>query len=614
MTILQFDRTPPGGGTGGVVNNASNVNVGGVGVFKQLTTDVLEFRGIISGSNEIDVSLDTVDNEIVISFVPANVNLSEFGGSIDLGGAQASGTIAAGRMPALTGAINMAAGSTVTTFPALGITGADMADNTVGNGKLAQSAGRTIKGNSNTTTGNAQDMTLVGGVTTIPGSPGSLKVRNSIAQDLVFNSSTAGGDPGLTKIAFNSASWASITSVDISSQTVIGRDIDALLATGAGAQLKFMSNTITSLAYGIFNITAIDNNGTGEFYTFTVTPVANVGIIPANNEEILIEIVTAPSSTGLTEQDVLDMQVLRRNASNQIIDELGNVMSGSPIAADYTALIALDEAAFDGFAVNIQSGHNNAFFASNGTAWGPVNGQYICSRSAIPSRKYVTPGNVTWTATNSVLTPGKVSLESNVAHSITFEANLYLQTSGAAQGTGWTSRQDCLITSIPDATHVEIDVNYTGGMGVPIFCKMGTLSSGVVSPDTAIRLLQITLPEMRLNSKFVAEFNLDVSEDGTAAAKRMLGFLDSTMLYNTNITAASANSLPYRWGFKNQGDVAVQRGIGASNGIGYANNTEPVLTAAVDTSVAGKIFNLYGIFNSAGMVTYIDDYDALIRG
>lgn len=612
MTILQFDRTPPGGGTGGVVNNASNVNVGGVGVFKQLSTDVLEFRGIISGSNEIDVSLDAVDNEIVVSFVPANVNLSEFGGSIDLGGAQASGTIAEERMPALTGAISTSAGSTVTEFTPLGITGADIANNTIGNGKLSTMAARTIKGNSNTTTGNSQDMTLVGGVTTIPGSPGSLKVRNSIAQDLVFNSSTAGGNPGLTKIAFNSASWASITSVEISSQTVIGRDIDALLATGAGAQLKFMSNTITSLAYGIFDITAIDNNGTGEFYTFTVTPVANVGIIPANNEEILIEIVTAPSSTGLTEQDVLDMRVLRRNASNQIIDELGNVMSGSPVVTDYTALIALDETAFDGFAVNIQTGHNNAFFASNGTAWGPVNGQYICSRSAVPSRKYVSPANVTWTAADNG--SGKVRLESNVAHSVTFEANLYMQTNGAAQGTGWTSRQDCLISAVPDATHIDLDVNYTIGMGVPVFCKMGTLSGGVVSPDTAIRLLQITLPEMRLNSKFVMEFNLDMSEDATASAKRMLGFLENTLLYNNNMTAAGANSAPYRWGFKNQGDPAVQRGIGSSNGIGYGNNTEVVLTAAVNTAVAGKVFTLYGIFNSAGMVTFIDDYDALIRG
>jgi hypothetical protein len=53
-----------GGGGGGEVNTASNVNVGGVGVFKQKTGVDLEFRGVNAGSNKVSVALDAGNNEI----------------------------------------------------------------------------------------------------------------------------------------------------------------------------------------------------------------------------------------------------------------------------------------------------------------------------------------------------------------------------------------------------------------------------------------------------------------------------------------------------------------------------------------------------------------------
>ena len=66
----------------GESNTASNVNVGGVGVFKQKTGVDLEFLGIIADSNKISVTLDAPNNEVGLDVVEANLTLSNIGGSV----------------------------------------------------------------------------------------------------------------------------------------------------------------------------------------------------------------------------------------------------------------------------------------------------------------------------------------------------------------------------------------------------------------------------------------------------------------------------------------------------------------------------------------------------
>jgi|GEM_PF-5908909 len=61
------------GAGSGESNTASNVNVGGVGVFKQKTGVNLEMRGINAGSSVITVTLDAANNEIDIDWKPNNL-------------------------------------------------------------------------------------------------------------------------------------------------------------------------------------------------------------------------------------------------------------------------------------------------------------------------------------------------------------------------------------------------------------------------------------------------------------------------------------------------------------------------------------------------------------
>jgi len=70
------------GAAGGETNTASNVNVGGVGVFKQKTGVNLEFKGVNAGSSKISVTNDVANNEIDIDVVEANLTLANLSGNL----------------------------------------------------------------------------------------------------------------------------------------------------------------------------------------------------------------------------------------------------------------------------------------------------------------------------------------------------------------------------------------------------------------------------------------------------------------------------------------------------------------------------------------------------
>jgi len=68
-------------GGSGEVNTASNVNVGGVGVFKQKSGVDLEFKGLNAGSSKVSIVDEVGNNEIDIDVVEANVVHNNLSGS-----------------------------------------------------------------------------------------------------------------------------------------------------------------------------------------------------------------------------------------------------------------------------------------------------------------------------------------------------------------------------------------------------------------------------------------------------------------------------------------------------------------------------------------------------
>ncbi len=72
---------PTGGG--GEANTASNIGVGGVGVFDQKSGVDLQFKNINTGSNKVTVTDDLANNEIDIDVDEANLSLGNISGNSD---------------------------------------------------------------------------------------------------------------------------------------------------------------------------------------------------------------------------------------------------------------------------------------------------------------------------------------------------------------------------------------------------------------------------------------------------------------------------------------------------------------------------------------------------
>jgi len=91
-TVLVF--TQFAGNGAGAVNSASNVNVGGVGVFKQLNASDLEFRGINTSDSIITVTLDAANNEIDLAIASDSITNTEINSSAAIARSKlASGTL-----------------------------------------------------------------------------------------------------------------------------------------------------------------------------------------------------------------------------------------------------------------------------------------------------------------------------------------------------------------------------------------------------------------------------------------------------------------------------------------------------------------------------------------
>jgi hypothetical protein len=95
-TALTFSQFSGAGST-----SASNVNVGGVGVYKQQTGSNLEFRGVNAGSTKVSVTNDAANNEIDVDVVEANLSHANIGGVTPIANGGTGATTAAAARTAL---------------------------------------------------------------------------------------------------------------------------------------------------------------------------------------------------------------------------------------------------------------------------------------------------------------------------------------------------------------------------------------------------------------------------------------------------------------------------------------------------------------------------------
>lgn len=247
--FLRADGTwsaPPGGG--GEANTAANVGTAGVGVFKQKTGVNLEFKKINAASSKITITDDTANSELDIDVVEGNLTLANLAGSIDLGGAKASGTLAAARMPAHTGDVTSAAGSL-----ALAI-----ADGAVSNVKAADMPANTLKGNNTGASADPADLTVpqvTAMLDTFIGDSGSGGSKGVVP-------APAAGDAGANKFLNASGGWAVPPGAgggEANTASNVGAAGVGLFKQKSGVDLEFKK-----INAGSSKITVVDDTGNNE--------------------------------------------------------------------------------------------------------------------------------------------------------------------------------------------------------------------------------------------------------------------------------------------------------------------------------------------------------------
>lgn len=313
---------------------------------------------------------------------------------------------------------------------------------------------------------------------------------------------------------------------------------------------------------------------------------------------------------GLTFQNLLDAHYLRKDVNGNIIDGTGAIITGTPAVADYPALVALDEATYENFAVVVEA-LNRAAFLSDGAEFGPLNGQYIQNRMNVPSDWFVVPNSgITWTAADNGA--GKVRLTASAAHGIAetdAEGSYLWLISG---GTGWTAMTAHKITAgtgYVSTTQLDLDTTYTGGMGVPVFALAGTSTA-----TSEIVLKEFALPALRVNSAVIDEFVIEFLQNASVEARTTKLYLDGVEINSHNVTATNTRTACYRWGFNNQNSASAQRALVGANNTGYGNATGSITETPAATGTAGKVLSIRTLINIGGLKVRVNSNDLIIRG
>jgi hypothetical protein len=260
--------------SGGEVNTASNVGVGGVGVFKQKTGVNLEFRNINAGTNKITITNDSANNEIDVDVIEANLTHNNIGGTLDVtkGGTGAttftSGAILQGNgTSAITATLTAPSGTIVGTSDTQTLTNKSLVDSTTNIIDDLDSTKKMQFQVSGITTGTTRTLTVPDASTTIVGT--------DVAQTLTNKTLTT---PIISTIS-NTGTLTLPTSTD----TLVGR------AT---------TDTLTNKTLTAPIISTITNTGTLTLPTITDTIIGRTTTDTLTNKTLTAPVISTITNTG----------------------------------------------------------------------------------------------------------------------------------------------------------------------------------------------------------------------------------------------------------------------------------------------------------------------------
>lgn len=186
---------PPGAG-GGEANTASNVGVGGVGVFKQKTGVDLEFKNINAGSGAISVTNDVTNSEVDIDVTDAGITYAKIQNVSATDRILGRDSVGAGVIEEITPAnlrtmINVADGANNYTHPnhsgdvtSVGDGAQTIVNNVVSDAKLRDSVAVSIIGRSAGTSGDPADIVASADAQFLSRHSGTLSFAAIVAADL----------------------------------------------------------------------------------------------------------------------------------------------------------------------------------------------------------------------------------------------------------------------------------------------------------------------------------------------------------------------------------------------------------------------------------------------
>jgi len=228
-------------------NTASNIGVGGVGLFKQKVGVDLQFKNINAGSNKVTITDDTGNNEIDIDIVPGNILTSTLNNDANFADDQNlwlnitadTGTTAANTT---TDTITIAGGTGVDTV----IVGDTLTINAGPGAPANQNLFETITADTGSTTANTttDTLTIVGGTlvsTTVVGD--TLTIDASVSINDLTDVDTTGITNG-NILVFNSTSgnWEVGTDIDtgeVNTASNVGVGGVGVFKQKVGADLQF---------------------------------------------------------------------------------------------------------------------------------------------------------------------------------------------------------------------------------------------------------------------------------------------------------------------------------------------------------------------------------------